>query len=92
MSAVRTMDMNWSPVVRLRKRPVLAVVATRPKRWRAKRMMTRVMLSIMPLATITAPKHMAQRMSQIVLSMPDIPPVEIRSLSAGLPVSMAVEP
>ena len=51
-----------------------------------------VMLSIMPLATITAPKHMAQTMSQIVFSMPAIPPVDTSSLSSAEPVSTAVEP
>ena len=84
--------MNWSPVVRLRKRPVHVVAPTKLKRLRAYCMMMRVMDSIMPLATIAAPKHIAEMMSQMVLSIPDIPPVEMRLLSDSFPVSIAVEP
>ena len=86
------MEMNWSPVVILRKMPVPTVDDTRLMRLRMKRMTIFVMLSIIRLATIAAPKHMAQRMSQMVLSMPAIPLVEISSLSEALPVSTAVAP
>ena len=92
MSAARTMEMNWSPVERLRKRHVPTVEETRLKQLFAIRMMTWVMLVIIRLATIAEPKNMAQRMSHIVLSIPAIPPVETSSLSEALPVSMAVEP
>ena len=84
--------MNWSPVVILRKMPVPTVDDTRLMRLWMKRMTTFVMLSIIRLATIAAPKHMAQRMSQMVLSMPAMPLVEISSLSEALPVSTAVAP
>ena len=86
------MEMNWSPVVILRKMPVPTVDDTRLTRLRMKRMTIFVMLSIIRLATIAAPKHMAQRMSQMVLSMPAMPLVEISSLSEALPVSTAVAP
>ena len=84
--------MNWSPVVMLRKRPVLAVDATSPTRLRTQLITTRVILSIIPLATMTAPKHMAQRMSQMVLSIPVMPPVDTNSFSSLYPVSIDVAP
>jgi hypothetical protein len=86
------MDMNWSPVVILRKIPVPTVDEISPTRLRMNRMTTPVMLSIIPLATIEAPKHMAQSISQIVYSMPAMPRVDTSSLSEVLPVSTAVEP
>ena len=82
MSAAKTMDMNWSPVVRFRKMPVPTVDDTKLRRVFTKRMMTFVMLSIILLATIAAPKHIAQRISQMVLSMPDMPLVDTNSFSS----------
>jgi hypothetical protein len=55
-------------------------------------MITPVMLSIIRLATIEAPKHIAQSISQMVFSMPAIPLVDTSSLSEALPVSIAVDP
>ena len=77
------MEINWSPVQTLRKMPVPTVDETSDTLLRTHRTMTRVRLSIMPLATIEAPKHMAQRMSQMVLSMPAIPPVDTSSFSSA---------
>lgn len=50
------------------------------------------MLPNIPLAAIAPPKHMAQRISQIVFIMPDIPRVATKLFSSGLPVSMPVLP
>ena len=86
MSAVSTILMNWSPVAVFRKMPVPTVEATRLTRVRTQRIMTLVMLSSMPLATIAAPKHIAQIISQMVFSIPAIPPVETRSFKASNPV------
>ena len=68
------------------------VEATRLSRVRTQLMTTLMMLSIIPLATMAAPKHMAQMMSHIVFSIPAMPPVETKSLSASEPVCTAVEP
>ncbi len=84
--------MNWSPVVMFRKMPEQTVDDTSVKRERTQRMMTRVMLAIMPLATMAEPKHIAQIISQMVFNMPLMPPVDTKSLRAADPVSMAVEP
>ena len=84
--------MNWSPVVKFRKIPVLTVDETSVKRERTHRIMTLVILDIMPLATMAAPKHIAQIISQMVFNMPFMPPVDTKSLSAADPVSTAVEP
>lgn len=54
--------------------------------------MTCVKLSIIPLATMAAPKHIAHRMSQMVFSIPAMPPVETSSFSEALPVSTPVAP
>ena len=86
------MEIYWSPVVILRKIPVPTVDETRLMRLRMNRMITPVMLSIIRLATIEAPKHIAQSISQMVFSMPAIPLVDTSSLSEALPVSIAVDP
>lgn len=87
----RIIEMYWSLVTMFRSIPVQTVDATRPNVLRMKRMTTEVMLWSIPLATITPPKHMAQRMSQMVLSIPAIPPVDTRSLRVALPVSTFVD-
>ena len=56
----------------------------------ANRIISRVIAPIIPLPVITPPKHIAQRISQIVLSIPPIPLVDTRSFRAAFPVSMAV--
>ncbi len=92
MSAFNTMEINWSPVVMFRKIPVPTVDETKLNLLCIKRTMTRVILSIIPLATIAAPKHMAQSINHIVFSIPAIPFVEISSFSEENPVSRAVAP
>ena len=92
MFTVSTILINWSPVATFRNKPVLAVEATRPTLLRTQLITTFVILSIMPLATIAAPKHMAHTISQMVFSMPAMPPVDTSSFNSAEPVSMAVGP
>ena len=78
---------NWSPITRLSKTPDVTVLQTSDTvLWMLFRSMW-VMAWSMPLATIHEPKHMAQRMSQMVLSMPAIPRVATRSLMLAMPQS-----
>ena len=92
MSAASTIEINWSPVVIFKKMPVPTVEPTRLTRLFTQRRMTCVKLSIIPLATMAAPKHIAHRMSQMVFSMPAMPPVDTSSFSEALPVSTPVAP
>ena len=57
-----------------------------------KRRNTEVMLPNIPLAAIAPPKHMAQRISQIVFIMPDMPRVAIKSVKTALSVCRLVLP
>ena len=59
------MLINWSPVVRLSSKPESTVEPTSEKRVRTQRTITAVKLWIMPLASMAAPKHLAQMMSQL---------------------------
>lgn len=86
------MEMNWSPVVKLRNSPESTVEVTRLVQFRMNDIKALVMLLTMPAATMALPKKTEQRMSQMVLSIPTIPPVDTSWLSDSLPVSTAVEP
>ena len=92
MSAVRMIEMDWSPVARFKNMPVPTVEETSDTRFFTKRRTTLVRLSNMRLATMEPPKHMEHMMSQIVLSIPAIPPVLTNSLRESLPVSTLVAP
>ena len=76
----------------LSSRPVTTWDVTSEKRPRTMRRSTRVMPSTIPPACMQAPKHMAQRMSHMVLSMPAMPRVETRLLSKGSEVGTSVLP
>ena len=88
---VRIIEIYWSPVVRLKKRPDATVELTTPIVRCATRRKRREIASNIPLPHMTPPKHMAQIMSQMVSIIPPMPLVATRSLSRGLPVSTAVE-
>lgn len=70
------MDMNWSPVVKLRNSPEKTVDVTRLVRFLINDIKALVMLLTIPAATMALPKKTEHRMSQMVLSMPTMPPVE----------------
>lgn len=91
MLADRMMDMYWSLVTIFKMKPVPTVAATRPNVLLISRRRRLVRLNNIPLATITPPKHMAQRISHMVFSIPAIPPVDTSSFRASLPVSMLVD-
>ena len=86
------MEMYWSAVATLKKRPEATVEVTMLVRPRVKRVSSRVMPSIMPPAAMAPPKHMAQMINQIVSSIPDMPRVAIKSLISALPASKFVLP
>ena len=76
------MERNWSPMMRLSNTPETTVEQTKERVLQMPRSSAWVMLLSMPLATMHEPKHMAQRMSQIVSSMPAIPRVATSWLMA----------
>ena len=82
----------WSHTARLKNIPAPSVEPTRPARLRVSGSTTEHILSSRPPAFRQAPKHMAQSMSQMVLSMPCMPRVATRALTAALPVSTSVGP
>lgn len=86
------MEIYWSAVQMLRNSPDATVDVTSPTVRFIKRRNTEVMLPNIPLAAIAPPKHMAQRISQIVFIMPDMPRVATRLFSSGFPVFMLVLP
>ena len=84
--------MYWSAVVRFSNKPEQTVELTSEKVDFIILRKIDVMLSIMPLAVMAPPKHIAQRISHIVLSIPDIPRVAIKSFTKALPDSRFVLP
>lgn len=92
MLPVKMMEMYWSAVVRLRNKPEATVEETILTQLLANRVNKDVILSSIPPAVMAPPKHMAQMMSQIVSSIPDMPRVAINSLISALPASKLVLP
>ena len=86
------MERYWSLRQMLQNTPVKTVEATKLKQRRMNFMMSFVMLAIMPLLTMTPPKHMAQIISQMVFIMPPMPRVATSSVSIGLEVLICVLP
>src|SRR5690606_31461779 len=66
------------------------VLANRPKVVVAILKRALLILAKAPIASITPPKTIAHIISQMVLSMPDIPPAVNKSFSSLLDVSTAV--
>ena len=86
------MPIYWSATVVLSISPVATVDDTVEMRPRAKRVNSLVMPAVMPPAVIVAPKHMAQRMSHTVESIPSIPLVATSSSSIASEVLIVVPP
>ena len=84
------MAMYWSAAITLNTTLEKAVPKTREKVPRTAERMAAVIRSRKPAAPITAPNVRAQMISQTVFNMPAMPPAVSRSLTTGLPVSMAV--
>ena len=81
---------NWSPITKLSNTPDVTVEQTSDTvLWMLFRR-TWVMAWSMLLATMQEPKHMAQRMSQMVSSIPAMPRVATKSLMEAKPVSTCV--
>lgn len=83
-------DRNWSPIIKLSSTPEATVEHTSEAVPLMPFSIICVMLLNIPLATMHEPKHMAQRMSHTVLSMPTIPRVATKELIASNPVSIFV--
>ena len=77
------MDRYWSETMPLRAVPVMTVDATSPVRVRVKGFSSWARRAIMPLACMHAPKHIAQRIRNTVLSMPSMPRVARRPSTSG---------
>ena len=86
------MERYWSLRQMLQNTPIKTVEVTKLKQRRMNFMMSFVMLAIMPLPTMTPPKHMAQIISQMVFIMPPMPRVATSSVSIGLEVLICVLP
>ena len=87
-----TMAMYWSDAVMLKKMLVAMVVATsEPVDW-AQRITELVIFTSSPADSMVPPNTMAERISQMVLSIPRIPVLVSSSLTISLGVVMAISP
>ena len=85
--AERMIEIYWSPVMRFMAIPLKTVAETSPTRvLTMRRAMALRKLRSMPQAVRAPPKIMAERISQMVSSMPDMPRVDTRLSSRGTPV------
>ncbi len=82
----------WSAAVALKKPQVTKVATIKPAVPCAMRKKSSVMTSKKPDAASVPPKVMAQMISQMVPSMPAMPPDSIKSLSRGLLMAICVSP
>ena len=89
---VRIIVKYWSPHTVFKNEPTQTVDATVDTVERANRKKMFVILFIIFVASIDAPKIIAQIISQIVLIIPAIPFVETSLLRASTPVSILVLP
>ena len=90
ISAVMRMEIYWSPVATFIIAPVMAVAPTRPASPRTHARATSAIVRSIPPAYITPPNDTAQRISQTVVSIPDMPRVDTSRSMTSLPVATCV--